>query len=561
MIFLTINNPRLTCSAHPFYRQRSLQLSALLLVMTGFLSSGCGKSETSQTASGGAAVQAPTQTLLSHVPKDTWGFVRANLTNPDVQKVLAKNLQKLDPAQAMMALEQQTSIPEGDREKYKTSVKLAFTLYDMFIDEGMFPSDKGQGTIEEAIGEAHYIPETKKFDGGVLIRTRTPGEKVLSQLEAALKKHEMDSEKKSDSELVLTIEGTKVYVKSSDNLIAISQSPETASSLLGAATEPAPILKEAEAKIPAMSNEGFVLYSSLKSLVQHIDGNEELKKQFPLESVQFATNIDGTLVKSHGSANFNQENPTVSSVLKQLADTKATTGGAFPPDKEVAFAFRISDVAIKTLISSIAKSADAAESAEFSALLPLLNQIGSLDVGLVQGGVASPFPEIYLASHTTQGESLKTALKEIGTQTITPMMGGMNWTEKKIGDLSADVISSPLGIGLYLAATKDKLIVSTGQSSLSFQATEAKGPAITDASLLAKTSTTTGTPVVTCYTDGEKLARILKDVSSMAASFTGGKSPIDEATLTSLQAQKESYATVSAFPDRIDLLGWAVVPK
>jgi hypothetical protein len=487
--------------------------------------------------------------------------VRANLTAPELQKVMAKNLQKFDPAQALMAIEQQTSIPEGEREKYKTSVKLAFSLYDMFIDEGMLPSDKGQGTIEEAIAEAHYLPDTKKFDGGVLIRTKISGDKVLGQLQSALKKHEIDSEKKSDSEVVLTIEGTKVYAKSKDNLIAISQSPETSSALLGEAPEPAPILKEAEAKIANLSNEGFVLYSSLRSLVEHIEGNEELKKQFPLESVQFATNIDGSLMRSHGSAHFNQANSTVSSVLKQLAATKTATGDAFPPNKEVAFAFRISDVAIKTLISSISQSPGAAESAEFSAVLPLLNQIGSLDAGLIQGGVASPFPEVYLSSHTAQGESLKTALKEIATQAITPMMGGMNWTEKKFGEISADVISSPLGIGLYLAATKDKLILSTGQGAFSFQANENKSPAISDASLLGKASSTTGTPIVTFYTDGEKLARILKDVSSMAASFTGGKSPIDEATLTSLQAQKESYATVSAFPDRIELMGWAVLPK
>jgi len=559
MTFLSTNYLPLFCSAQS--HRRSLQLGAFLLITTGFLSSGCGKSESSQTTSKSAPPQSTTETLLAHVPKDTWSFVRANLTNPEVQKVLAKNLQKFDPAQALMALEQQTSISEDQKEQYKTSVKIAFSLYDIFIDEGMLPNEKGQGSIEEAVGEAHYVPDTKKFDGGILIRTKVPGEMVLTQLQSALKKHEIESEKKSDSEIVVTIQGTKIYLKSSKNLITISQSPETSSALLGTSPEPAPILKEAEAKIPGLINEGFVLYSGLKSLVQNIDGNEELKKEFPLESIQFTTNIDGTLVKSHGSAYFNQVNSTVSSVLKQLSDVKVTKGDAFPPNKEVAFAFRVSDVAIKTLISSIANSPAAADSAEFASILPLLNQIGNLDVGLVQGGVASPFPEIYLSSQTSEGESLKTALKDIGTQLITPMVGGMNWQEKKIGDISADVISSPLGIGLYLAATKDKLFLATGSGSMTFHATENKQPAISDATLLSKISSAPGTPVITFYTDGEKLARILQDVSSMAASFTGGKSPVDEATLKSLQAQRESYATVNAFADRIELYGWSVLPK
>jgi hypothetical protein len=425
----------------------------------------------------------------------------------------------------------------------------------------MLPSNKGQGTIEEAVGEVHYVPDTKKFDGGVLFRSKIPGDMVLTQLQAALKRHEIESEKKSDSELVLTIEGTKVYAKSTANLIAVSQSAETSSALLATAPETSPILKEAEDKIPGMTKEWFVLYSGLKSLVQNLDANEELKKDFPLDSVQFTTSVEGGLVKSHGAANFNSTNAIASSILKQLTDTKGTAGGAFPPGKDVAFAFQISDAAIKTLIANIAKSSDAAESAEFAAILPMLNQIGSLDIGVVQGGVASPYPEVYLSSHTAEGDALKTSLKNLVTQLIAPMLGGMNWQEKKIGETSADVITSPFGVGLFLASTKNNLILSTGEAALTLNTTETKEPAVADTTLLAKVKSLTGTALITFYTDGGKLAQILKDINSIAAPFTGGKSPVDESTLTQLQAQKESYATVSAFPDKIELMGWAVLPQ
>lgn len=573
MIFLHSNCPALLSFAQPGSNsgthrgsdrssdRPALRLSAALLLVAGALFSGCGKSDAPQTSTKSATTQPSAETLLSHVPKNSWGFMRANLNNPEVQKILAKNLKKFDTTQALSALEQQTSISNEEKEKYKASMKLVFSLYEIFLDEGIFPSEKGQGTIEEAVGEVHYIPDTKKFEGGIIFRSKIPGEALLTQLESALKRHQVESEKKSASELVLTLDGTKVHATSSANLISVSQSPESSKALLATVPEKAPIITEAEAKIPGMTNEWFVLYSGLKTLVQGLEANEELKKDFPLESVQFATSVDGGLVRSHGAVNFNSANATASAVLKELSETKSAEGGVFPRGKDVAFAFQISDGAIKTLISNLAKSPDAAGSAEFGAILPLLNQIGSLGVGVVQGGVASPYPEMYLSSRTPAGTSLKTSLKELITPMLAPMLGGVNWQEKKVGETSADVITSPFGVGLFLAATKDELVLSTGEASLTLNTTEATEPAVADTNLLAKVKSLAGAPIVTFYTDGGKLAQIVKDINSIAATFTGGKSVVDQATLTQLQAQKESFATVSAFPDKIELRGWSVVPQ
>ena len=96
---------------------------------------------------------------------------------------------------------------------------------------------------------------------------------------------------------------------------------------------------------------------------------------------------------------------------------------------------------------------------------------------------------------------------------------------------------------------------------MTLNTTEATEPAVADTNLLAKVKALSGAPIVTFYTDGGKLAKIVKDVNSIAATFTGGKSVMDPATLTQLKAQKESFAMVSAFPDKIKLMGWAVLPQ
>jgi hypothetical protein len=149
---------------------------------------------------------------------------------------------------------------------------------------------------------------------------------------------------------------------------------------------------------------------------------------------------------------------------------------------------------------------------------------------------ASPFPELVLELTSSDAPRLKESLKvALGALSAGGGLPLGSWQSKKVGGIDVDFMASPIGIGIFLAATRNGIVVSTSEgvfADIERGAFAKEVPARFEHQAFAEDKA----PLVLGFLSGQRLAALIESVQTSLAMFTGGQSLVDQPTLESVRA-------------------------
>jgi hypothetical protein len=531
------------------------------------LATGCkGKdADNSQTTTQSKAVEQ--KSLYYHVPENSVVFMKTSLNKDKHIELMQKQLKNFDMAKFIESFKQQVALDEAQ----KPQLDLFISIYNSLISEGLLPNDKDGGVFEEMIGAGEIEIPSRKMTNSLILKSKIPAEMVISKLELALKKNEAQDkfklQKISGTELNLTFGENKditVYITGKGNLIAASSDNAQAKKILQPNEKLAPVVVEAQNKINNLEEELWAVFTYIKGLVDRNKDNQKKDTDVPIDSFQLSGGFENDMLRTHGAIDIREQSPLANNVIKTLVDNKVDKISPLPPKGDLAVEIKLSANLLNALME-LAEQSPTALNANNKEGFELIRKLGNLDLGLVLGNVSSPYPEIYVAAHGPEVSSLKNIVKEMISQLGGPMLGssnGLAWQEKEVATLKTDAITTPFGIGLFLAEHESNLILATGEAGIKLRGLVSEGTSIRNDQLLKKaTNLNTDTPLLSFYFDQEKIVKILKDVNTIAAPFTGGQAVIEESYITQVNQPTEVLGVVKVNNKRVELFSWTTIEE
>ena len=340
------------------------------------------------------------------------------------------------------------------------------------------------------------------------------------------------------------VDQTRLVIGSSPQIVSAILSQKAPEGIQQMRTSPA--YTRATAALPPAANQiayGFFDIEVLASLARKgklgmpaESANEDLK-DLPVEGIAFARSMGENLTDS-GVVTLKAKNDEQKKAFAALnAGGAGLTWSSMPAGVLIFLGF--DGRAVAQIRDAALEKAPPEQAAAMKASLAALDSISSVGLGIRPGQGPMPFPEIILAAKAKEaaklGQTLLTQLSELTTTAGLPVSP---WAEKEIAGVKANFTQSPFGMGAFLVALEDQVILSTSEQAAAdtIQAVKGSAPAITKSmAKAAQNLAAQPKSLFGFYGNFSQLSDTLGNVQGSLSMFTGGQPPFNAEQLQNLR--------------------------
>lgn len=468
-------------------RTRVSRLLVAACIAGGIAAVSCSRKEESSSASGksasSSAVATPkldfSGTLVSYLPQETVGFFLWEGKHPAYQKYLSS---QWGAGQSNL-----NSIFENADEKTKEILdvltKVGIDPKDPKTWRGMFAeavafASKGTGTNEPAIALAFRADATVKvpqvFEG---LKKALPADKTtVTDLKLA----------KGTGVKLMAKDGGPgahpIFVAWNDNFGVISTAEWVPTSLFASAgnTVPGvvtgPLFEKSIAGLPENSARFGTAYADVRALTEVAEkvggaaaGEAPKPADIPVQAVSFALGMDDS-PRTHARVVYDESKANQNQWFKSLGSSESGTVAAAVPTKPLLFLSIDGQTAKRMRDAAIAAQGDSPAAKMVASQLSFLDSVKR--IGLVvrtapMGQSLLPIPDMMLIFDSSQGAQTSQQVQSLVTAAMgSSGMPPMPWTDSKVNDVPVKSMTSPFGVGMYLASSKNLVFASTTEGQL-----------------------------------------------------------------------------------------------
>lgn len=515
---------------------------------------GCSKD--SQTTTSPASLtnsQLLEEPLLKKLPATTIGFLVSDLSGEGYQKF------KTSPWFNEMPL--QSAMQELQRAGADESQKKMVEALGQFLQKLGALSPDGKSTVDQVLRSVvivadHPSEASDEFDFAAYASAAgsTNLKEKLPVLRDALKEigASVSDDTVAGAEGFVAVlptsaddgEDTKqlsLHIGASEKLLGISDSKGLVQNLFAAQDtngfdklKELPEFKRAEPAVRGAEAPLFVGFVSTAKLLPAIKAATTASKEaaeqnesspdsdfnpqeFPVDSVMISQGIDKKLVTRGSLA-------VTGKTDNQRAIFGALSGGSLPSSAQNLPADMALALALDT--KSLAKLEPLLKQFEqtgAAAVLPQIQNLKGLTLGLRNTDSGSPIPEIVLAFESEKRDELAATLESSLGEGMKLTGQEAMWMSKDVAGSSTRYFTTLLGVGLFISkpANSNTVLVTSSERAvkdiLTASSSKLQGP------------TASGDKAGSLYLNFTEFANVLDSVKSSLAMFTGGGSDIDKA--------------------------------
>ncbi len=170
--------------------------------------------------------------------------------------------------------------------------------------------------------------------------------------------------------------------------------------------------------------------------------------------------------------------------------------------------------------------------------LAFVDSIQGLAIGIRQATTGNPFPDLIIALQSSDVATLfKEAKSSLGQMLLSAGLPLSDWSETDIQGYNVSYLQSPIGIGLYMAATSNFLLLCSSSQGIS----ELLGSGLQGGELLASLPEAARTTIdapgsfIVNYINFIEVANLIELFQSSLAMFSGGSEGISKESVAKLK--------------------------
>jgi hypothetical protein len=189
-----------------------------------------------------------------------------------------------------------------------------------------------------------------------------------------------------------------------------------------------------------------------------------------------------------------------------------------------------------------------------------LTSIQSVALALFEQSEGAYLPDLGIAVESTSAAALSEAIK----MGLTPMIqdSGMpmgTWETKSIDGVNTTYVLSPFGIGLFLAESKDALLIGSSEAGVTKMITAQKTNTTSTSVAPFQLTAESKAPLV-ARANAVQIGKILRGLYATLAAFGQGKSPLEMEHINAIEDLGDMYLTLQFDQGFIEVV-WRKLPK
>jgi hypothetical protein len=189
-----------------------------------------------------------------------------------------------------------------------------------------------------------------------------------------------------------------------------------------------------------------------------------------------------------------------------------------------------------------------------------LTSIQSVALALFEQTEGAYLPDLGIVIESTSAAALSEAIK-VG---LTPMIrdSGMpmgTWETKSIDGVNTTYVLSPFGIGLFLAESKDALLIGSSEAGVTKMITAQKTNTASASVAPFQLTTESKAPLV-ARANAVQIGKILRGLYATLAAFGQGKSPLEMEHINAIEDLGDMYLTLQFDQGFVEVV-WRKLPK
>lgn len=466
-------------------RTRVSRLLVAGCLIGGLATVSCSRKEEagSSSSSSSSSAVAPkidfSGSLVGYLPQETVGFFLWEGKHPAYQKYLSSpwGSTKSNLASIMDSADEKTKAVFDVLTKVGLDPKDPKTWKGLFAEAVVFAT-KGAGTNEPAFALAF----------------RTDSSVKLAQVFEGLKKAiPADGATVTDLKLAKGT-GVKIQAKDAapnahpifvawnDNFGVFSTSEWVPTSLFasnGSAVPPvvsSALFTKSIVGLPENAARFGTGYADVRALTEVAEkvggapaGEAPVPSDVPVQAVSFAIGMDDA-PRSHARVVYDEGKTASNQWFKSLNTSESTSVAAAVPTKPLLFLSIDGQTAKRLRDAAVAAQGDspaAKMAAQQLAFLDSVKRIGLAVRTAPMGQSLLPVPDMMLVFDSTQPAQTAQQIQTLVTQAMGASgMPPMPWTDTKVNEVAVKSMVSPLGVGMFLASSKNLVIAATTEGQL-----------------------------------------------------------------------------------------------
>lgn len=272
-------------------------------------------------------------------------------------------------------------------------------------------------------------------------------------------------------------------------------------------------------------------------------------QQLPIEAAVFQRSMDDGLSDRMAFLVAPKSDEQKALFSKLQTGVKTDLVALLPGSSVLALA--LDGVLLKGIKDSALAGMGAGGQPKLASSLKLLDAVEGVALGL-RGG--APFPEAMVVAGSAKSAEV---MAEVQTQIGSAGAGALPlsaWQEKQISGTSVRYMQTPLGIGVYMAALKDKAVVASTDSALSDTLAAISGQGSLGGKLSGQPGallTKRPNPFLVIYADFKLMASAIESLHASLGMFTGGKAFVPAEQIEALRQMGSALMAARAEGDAV----------
>jgi hypothetical protein len=524
-----------------------------LSLVTGSLV-GCSKdSQTTTSPASLASSKLLEEPLLKKLPPTTVGFLVSDLAGEGYQKF------KSSPWFNEMPL--QSAMQELERAGGDEAQKKFFEAIGQFLQKLGALSPDGKSTVDQVLRSVVIVadrPSETSIEFDFAAYASAAGSTNLKEKLPVLRDALKEIGASVSDDTVAGAEGfvallptssdegedakqLSLHIGASEKLLGISDSKGLIQNLFAAQDtngidklKELPEFKRAEPAVRGTEAPLFVGFVStakflpaIKAATTESKGDTELDQsspdsdfnpqEFPVDSLMISQGIDKRLVTRGGLA-VTGKTDNQRAIFGALSDGSLPSSAQnLPADMALALALDTKSLAkLEPLLKQFEQSGAAA-------VMPQIQNLKGLTLGLRNSDSGSPIPEIVLAFESEKRDELAATLEASLGEGMKLTGQEAMWMSKDVAGSSTRYFTTLLGVGLFISkpANSNTVLVTSSERAVK--------DILTSGAPKLKGSTASGNKAGSLYLNFTEVANVMDSVKSSLAMFTGGGSDMDKA--------------------------------
>jgi len=457
---------------------------AVAAVLFTFVS--CSKDEKkAQTASNPFASPAPApssfqKSVLSYIPEQSVGFFLWQANHPAYTKLKSSNWGGVENDWIKSVNDSTEGLGEMKSVLKEAGIDLENekTWNGLFSEGALFASPAPDASKQGAIGVVvHADPSIKLSEKLDALKAKLPtGEYEVKDL--TLPQGKGVSVRPTDAG-----QEEKIFVGWNGDIAVFSSGEWALSSVLSSKGEKVPAVlsspnfTRAARGLPADSARfatGFVDIEKLSQVAEHMgpSGAASVEKfkssDVPLKGIAIAMGMDDmpqTTVRLVYDPAEGKKNEWLST-LNGSSDSQKLL--AAMPSKPLAFLSIDGEMLRRVRAAALAGMGGGGALGQQLAFLDHIKRLGISARAAAPGQSLIPMPDILIAAESAKPAETQKALQDVvGMGMMLAGLGKSKWESGKVNDTPVESMSTPFGVGVYLASNKNLVLAASSQSQLS----------------------------------------------------------------------------------------------